>query len=109
MGNGHLESGPYLTHDSLGHYEPTIQTASQIGSAVFAQVTAECPLYNGTLLSTKLAPSHGGSGAPSSTLFFGPIRAHNPTGITIGLAVFAQMTAKCPYTLQRDASFPTQN
>jgi len=34
------------------------------------------------------------------------IRAHNPDGILIGPAVFAQMTAECPYTLQWDAPYP---
>jgi len=38
-----------------------------------------------------------------------PIRAHNPNGISIGSAVFAQMTAQCAYTLQWDASSPPQN
>jgi len=37
------------------------------------------------------------------------MRAHNPNGISIGSAVFAQMTAECPYTLQWDAPFPHQN
>jgi len=32
----------------------------------------------------------------------GPIRAHNPNGISIGSAVFAQLTEECPYTLQWD-------
>jgi len=35
----------------------------------------------------------------------GPIRANNLNGISIGLAIFAQMTAECPYTLQWDAVF----
>jgi len=35
-----------------------------------------------------------------------PIRAHNPNGISIGSAVFAEITAECPYTLQWDAPFP---
>ena len=60
-------------------------------------------------LSQKNAPSHGGSGPPSNTLLLGPIQAHNPIGISIGSAVFAQMTAVCPYTLQWDAPFPSQN
>jgi len=30
---------------------------------------------------------------------------HNPNGILIGSAVFVQMTAECPYTLQWDAPF----
>ena len=38
-----------------------------------------------------------------------PIWAHNPNGISIGSAVFAQMTAECAYTLQWDASSPPQN
>jgi len=49
-------------------------------------------------------------GCPSNTWFLGPIRAHNPSGIPIGSAVFAQMTVvslhlwdvpssqKCPFT-----------
>jgi len=32
--------------------------------------------------------------------FFRPTRVHNPNGITIGSAVFAQLTAERPYTLQ---------
>jgi len=39
------------------------------------------------------------------TQFLGPIRAHNPNGISIGSAIFAQMAAECPYTLQWDAPF----
>ena len=33
------------------------------------------------------------------------MRAHNPSGISIGSVVFAQMTAECPYTLQLDFPF----
>ena len=45
---------------------------------------------------------------PSNTWFLGPIRAHNPNGISIGSAVFAQLTAECPYTLQWDAPSPSK-
>jgi len=45
-------------------------------------------------------------GLPSNTRFLGSIRAHNPNGISIGSALFAEMTAECPYTLQRDAPSP---
>jgi len=34
------------------------------------------------------------------------MRAHNPNGISIGAAVYTQMTAECPYSLQWDAPFP---
>ena len=45
-------------------------------------------------------------GPPSNTLFLRPIRAHNPNGIHIGSAVFAQTTVEYPYTLQWDAHSP---
>jgi len=47
-------------------------------------------------------PFSWGSG-PNLTRFLGSIRAHHPNGISIGSAVFVQMTADCPYTLQLDA------
>jgi len=47
-----------------------------------------------------MATSLSTAGPPSSTWFLGPIRAHNPNGISIGWDVRAQMTAECPYTLQ---------
>ena len=43
---------------------------------------------------------------PHLTRFFVPIRAHNSNSISIGSAVFAQMTAGCPYTLQWGPLFP---
>jgi len=44
---------------------------------------------------------------PTNTQFLGgPTQAHNLNGISISSAVFAQMTAECPYTLQRDAPSP---
>ena len=41
-----------------------------------------------------------------NTWFLGSMRAHNLNGTSICSAVFAQMTAKCPYTLQWFAHFP---
>jgi len=38
--------------------------------------------------------------------FIRPTRIYNPNGISIVSAVFAQMTAECPYSLQCDAPFP---
>jgi len=43
---------------------------------------------------------------PCNIWCFWPIRLHNPNGTSIGSAVFAQMTAKWLYTLQRFACFP---
>ena len=36
-----------------------------------------------------------------------PSSAHNPNGISISAAVFAQITAECSYTLQWDAPSPS--
>jgi len=41
-----------------------------------------------------------------NTCFLGPSRVQIPNGISIGSAVFAQMTAECRYTLQQDAPSP---
>jgi len=43
------------------------------------------------------------AGPASNTWFLRPIQAYNPNGISIGLAVFAQMTAETSCTLQWDA------
>ena len=51
----------------------------------------------------KNCPYTWGIWTPSNTWFLGPIWAHNPNRISIGSAVFAQMTAECPYTPQWDA------
>jgi len=40
------------------------------------------------------------SGPPFNTWFTEPTRAPKPNGISIGSAVFAQLTAESPYTLQ---------
>jgi len=58
-------------------------------------MTAECPytLQWGAPFPLKIAPSHGGSGPPSNTWFLGPTRVLNPNGISIGVAVFAELTS----------------
>jgi len=46
-----------------------------------------------------------GGSRPHPARFLGSFfQAHNPNGISNGSAVFAQMTAKCPYTSQSDAT-----
>jgi len=81
--------------------------SKSIDSAVSAQLMAESPYtLQWVTLSPRIAPSHGGIWTPSNTWFPRPIRSHNPKGISTGSAVFAQMTAECPYTLQWDAPFP---
>jgi len=51
----------------------------------------------------------GANVTPSNTCFLGPIQIHIPNGISIGSAIFAQLTAESHYTLQWAAPFPLQN
>jgi len=51
-------------------------------------------------------PFPWGSGPPSQTRFLRLIQAQKPNGISIGSAVFAQMIAEFPYTLQWDTLSP---
>jgi len=41
-----------------------------------------------------------------NSCFLRPTRVHNPNGKSIGSAVFAQLTADCPYTLQWEPLSP---
>ena len=54
----------------------------------------------GHVLSFNNCPFTWGIWTSSNTRFLGPIRVYNPDGIAIGSAVFEQMTAEFPYTLQ---------
>ena len=77
-------SGPHLIHDSFSQIESTVNRIS-IGSAVFAQVTAECPYtLQWAPLSTRIAPSHGGSGTHLTRDSLGP---YEPTNQTASLSV----------------------
>ena len=101
-------SGPHLTLDSLGHFEPhskwhhdrfrRFRTGDRRVSLYFAVGP----------LSPRITLFHGGSGIPPTT-FLGPIWTHNPNDISISSAILAQMTAECPYTLQWFVHFPRQN
>jgi len=73
----------------LGPTRVQIPNGISIGSAVFAQLIAECPytLQCAAPLPLKIAVSCGGSGPPSNTWFLGPTRV--PNGILIGSAVSA--------------------
>ena len=66
-----------------------------MGSAVFAQLTAEGPytLQWDAPFALKFAPSHGRSGSLSNTCFLGPTWVLIPNGILIGSAVFAGLTS----------------
>jgi len=66
--------------------------------AVFAQLMSECRRACTSPL--KTASSHGGSRLLSNAWFLGSTRLSIPNGISIGSAVFAQLTADSHYTLQ---------
>jgi len=77
-----------------------------IGSAVFAQLTAECHWACLSLsCPIKIALSHGGIWTPSNTWFLEPTRAHNPDVLSICSVVFAQLMAESCRTCP-DMSFP---
>jgi len=54
----------------------------------------------------KITLAHGGYAPPSNTCFLRPTPLRIPNGISIGSAVFAQLTAASPYTLPWAAPFP---
>ena len=67
---------------------------TSIGSAIFAQLTAECRrACPGTSFPAKIAHSHEATWTPSNAWFLGPARILNPNGISIGSVNFAQLTA----------------
>jgi len=69
-----------------------------MNSAVFAQMTTECPYTSYTLQwaafsPIQIAPFHEGYGPPSNTWFLWLTRVHNPNDISIGSAIFAWLTS----------------
>jgi len=63
-------------------------------------------VFSGTLNRTQ-SLSLGISVVQDTNIWFlGPTRVHIPNGVSIGSAVFAQLTAERPYTLQWATPFP---
>jgi len=84
---------------------------TSISSAVFAQMTAECPYtsqWDDPFLS-KLPLPVDGSELPSNTWFLGPNRVLNPNGISIGAAVFAGLTSVTDRQTDRPTDHATQS
>jgi len=85
----HLD--PPLIHDSLGAIRGHNPNGTSIGSAVFAQLTAKCPvLYNGLPLLPQNCPFHGDLDPHLIHGSFSP--PVNPNGISVGSAIFARLT-----------------
>jgi len=59
--------------------------SKSIGSAIFAQLAADCryTLQRAAPFPLKITLSHRGSGPPSNTWFLVHIRARNPNGISV--------------------------
>ena len=73
-----------------------------IGSALFAQFMSEseCRRHDGACPSPSKLPLPMGICTPIQYVVPWSTRLSIPNGISIGSAVFAQLTAKSPYTLQ---------
>ena len=82
---------PLVIHASLGPPEFKSQTASR-SVPRFSRLhscTSQRPPFP-----LKIDPSFGGSEPPSNTWFLGPRRVLDPDSISIGSAIFAQLTAE---------------
>jgi len=94
-------SGPPCNTWCFGPMRAHSPNGTSIGSAVFAHLRQKVPiLYNWRPYPPEVPPFKWGIWTPCNTWCFGPMRAHSPSGTSIGSAVFAQMTAEWPYTLQ---------
>jgi len=102
---------PYLRlmRGSFSPPDPASQTACRSVQPFLHSSRQKIPIpYNECLFPAKLPFPMGRSGPPSNTSFTGPIQSDNPNGISIGLAIFTQITAECPYTLQWATAPPSK-
>jgi len=96
---------------SFGPLESTTQTANGSVQLFLHSLRHKVPLlYNGRPYPPELPFPSGDLDLPCNTWCFGPMRDHNRNGTSIGSAVFAQMTAECPYMVclfrPQNCSFP---
>jgi len=94
-------AGPHLAHGSMGSHEFTTQMSSR-SVQLFLHSSRQSVVGHARTCPFPLK-SHirmARSGPPSNTRFLWPTRVHIPNIISIGSAVFAQLTAERPYTVQ---------
>ena len=96
----HVGSGLHLIHAFLGTSESITQAVSRSVQPLCAAHGRVWSEMSGHALPLTIAPSHGGSESPYNTWLLVPARLNTPNGISIGLAVYAQLTVDSPYTLQ---------
>ena len=71
--------------------ESKTQTANRSVQLFLHSLGQKDPIFCNGQPFPKNCPFPWGSGLPSDTRFLGPIQAHNPDGISIGSAVFADV------------------
>ena len=102
--------GTYQIHDCLGPSEPITWTASRSVQPFLHSSLQGVPiLYNGPRFLLKIAASHGGSGYPSSTWFFGPTWVLNPNVISISSVIFAGLTTVTDRLTDRHTDHTTRS
>jgi len=85
----------------LGPKRVNTPNGISIGSAIFAQFTAvRRRACTGMSFPLKIAPSHGTIWTPCTKWFLGPTLVQIPNSTSIGSAVFSQLMAERPCTLQ---------
>jgi len=106
----HKDLDPHLIRGSLSPSDSVSQTASRsVQPFLHSSWQSVAILYNGPPLpSPSKLPLPTGTWTPFNTWFLVLMRAQNQIGISIGSAVFVQMTTEWPYTLQRDAPSPSK-
>jgi len=86
------QCAPHQIHPTLGESTTIFY---------YAQLTDECHMaFPGISFPLKIAPWHKAILTPSNTWFLGLTWVQIPNGISIGSAVFVELKATRPYTLQ---------
>jgi len=83
---------PHVIRGSLGPPDPTSKTASRSVHRFCTNDRRVCLDFTMVLPSPQNCPSLWGIWTPSNTWFHGPTRVINPNDISIGSAVFAELT-----------------
>jgi len=96
---------------SFGPLDFTTETANVSVQPFLHSLRHKVPiLHNGHPYPPELRFPTGDLDLPCNTWCFGPMRAHDRNGTSIGSGVFAQMTAECPYMVclfrPQNGSFP---
>ena len=95
----------HLIHASLAPPESNTQTTSR-SVQLFLHSLRQTVSLIGLPLSPQNCPFARGIWTPSNTCFLGLTPVHNPNGISIGSAIFVQLTSQCRQACRR-TPFPS--